>query len=329
MIDLLPSADQRAIAEAIADFLRERLPAERLREERGASELAPQLWRELADMGCFGLSQVEDAGGVGLGVADQALAFREYGRYLLSPAMLGTVLAVEIAVQAGQAELAAELIAGSRRAGVGNRTPDGLQLFDVGPGDLVAVWDEEGAALFAADDFADIAAKKCFDDAVSLALTGNNAEPLTQIVGEGIAQLAAVLIAALLTGVVEGARDMAVDYAKTRVQFGQPIGAFQAVKHKCADIGLAAEASWAQTVHAALSLAEATPDAPFQAWNAKFIAGKAALDASRSNIQIHGGMGFTAEVNAHRYLKRAHLLNEIGGSLRALRPRLLRLPTAA
>jgi alkylation response protein AidB-like acyl-CoA dehydrogenase len=329
MIDLLPSADQRAIVEAIAAFLHDRLPAERWRDAGGANEHQPHIWRELADMGCFGLSQDEADGGVGLGLAEQALAFREYGRYLLSPAMLGTVLAVEIAVRSGRAALAADLIAGRCRAGVGNRTPGGWQVFDVAPGDLVTVWDEQGAGLFDAAALGDIAARDCFDGAVSLGLAPGAAEPVAQVAGDGIARQAAVLIAALLAGVVEGAREMAVDYAKTRMQFGQPIGAFQAIKHKCADIGLAAEASWAQTAHAALCEAEATPDAPFQVWNAKFIAGKAALDAARTNIQIHGGMGFTAEINAHLYLKRAHLLNEIGGSLRVLGSRLLHLPTAA
>ena len=83
------------------------------------------------------------------------------------------------------------------------------------------------------------------------------------------------------------------------------------------------------TVYAALTLVEKTADAPFHADNAKMIAGIGALDSARANIQLHGGMGFTQELNAHLFLKRVHVLNEIGGTPRELQHRVLVLPKEA
>jgi alkylation response protein AidB-like acyl-CoA dehydrogenase len=117
-----------------------------------------------------------------------------------------------------------------------------------------------------------------------------------------------------LAGVAEAARDMAVSYAATRVQFGQLIGAFQAVKHACADMAMRAEAAAAQTFYAALLVTAGNADTASDVASARLIAGKAALDNAKANIQVHGGMGFTQECDAHLYLKRAQLFSALNGS---------------
>jgi len=131
----------------------------------------------------------------------------------------------------------------------------------------------------------------------------------------------------MLCGITEAVRDMAVAQAQTRVQFGHVIGTFQAVKHHCANIGLAADLSWSEAAYTALALAEDTPDADFHAANLKMIAGQGALDSAKTNIQLHGGMGFTQELNAHLFLKRVHVLNELGGGLREAQRKVMALPT--
>ena len=340
MIDLIPTQEQQEVADSIATFLTDNLPVERHRTDRGRrghSEHEPEIWSQLADLGCFGLSLAEDKGGIGLSMAEETLAFREYGRYMVSPAMLGTVLAGKIAAHAGKTDLVAALLSGKRRAGIGNDAGPNysagtLQLFDVRPEDLVVVWSEAGAQLYEASALGAVTKLECIDQSVSFGtVNAAKAKPIASVSAkeQPLPLIASVLSAAMLTGIIEGIRDMAVLQAQTRMQFGQVIGTFQAVKHKVADIGMAGELAWCETVYAALTLVESTPDAPFHADNAKMIAGTGALDSARANIQLHGGMGFTQELNAHLFLKRVHVLNEIGGTPRELQHRVLVLPKDA
>jgi alkylation response protein AidB-like acyl-CoA dehydrogenase len=144
--------------------------------------------------------------------------------------------------------------------------------------------------------------------------------------GADLALRATVLIAANLVGLIEAARDMATAYAKERQQFGQPIGAFQAIKHRCADMAVGAESAWTLTVFAALALDEGRADGPFQAAAARIVAGDAALAAARGNIQIHGGMGFTDECDAQLLVKRCHLWLQAGGDTRTHKAALMAEP---
>jgi alkylation response protein AidB-like acyl-CoA dehydrogenase len=121
----------------------------------------------------------------------------------------------------------------------------------------------------------------------------------------------------MLAGLAEQVRDASAAYAKVRVQFGRPIGSFQAVKHRCADMALRAEAAWAQTEVAALRFAAPGAAAAFDVAAAKVVAVDAAIRNARDNIQNHGGIGFTAEHPAHLFLKRAHVLEQQLGATRA------------
>ncbi len=120
----------------------------------------------------------------------------------------------------------------------------------------------------------------------------------------------------------EAARDLAVDYAKTREQFGRPIGSFQAIKHRCADMAITARALRAQLGMATLALHGGWPDAGLQVDTCRLLAARTALANAAACIQIHGGMGFTAECDAHLYLLRAHLYEHLGGPRGAMLQRL-------
>jgi alkylation response protein AidB-like acyl-CoA dehydrogenase len=121
---------------------------------------------------------------------------------------------------------------------------------------------------------------------------------------------------------------MATSYAKTREQFGHPIGSFQSIKHRCADMAVGADAAAALLLFAALSVAEGRADAAFQDASARVVAEQRALWNARENIQVHGGMGFTAECDAHLYVKRTHLLGLTFGGLRGAQAALLAEPAA-
>ncbi|MHB8317960.1 MAG: acyl-CoA dehydrogenase family protein [Acidimicrobiales bacterium] len=117
--------------------------------------------------------------------------------------------------------------------------------------------------------------------------------------------LVAVALAAEQVGGAQHCLDMAVEYAKTRIQFGRPIGSFQAIKHKCADMLLEVESAKSAAYYGAWAVAEGSDELPVVASLAKSYCSEAYFHAAAENIQIHGGIGFTWEHPAHLYFKRA------------------------
>ena len=117
--------------------------------------------------------------------------------------------------------------------------------------------------------------------------------------------LAAVALAAEQVGGAQHCLDSSVEYAKTRIQFGRPIGSFQAIKHKCADMLLEVESARSAAYYAGWVAAEDTDELPVVASLAKSYCSEAYFHAAAENIQIHGGIGFTWEHDAHLYFKRA------------------------
>jgi alkylation response protein AidB-like acyl-CoA dehydrogenase len=117
--------------------------------------------------------------------------------------------------------------------------------------------------------------------------------------------LAAVALAAEQVGGAQKVLDMSVEYAKVRVQFGRPIGSFQAIKHKCADMLLEVESAKSAAYYAGWAAAEDSEELPTVACLAKAYCSDAYFHAAAENIQIHGGIGFTWEHDAHLYFKRA------------------------
>jgi alkylation response protein AidB-like acyl-CoA dehydrogenase len=116
---------------------------------------------------------------------------------------------------------------------------------------------------------------------------------------------AAVGLSNEMVGGAQRVLDMSVEYAKVRVQFGRPIGSFQAIKHKCADMLLEVESAKSAAYYAAWAAAEDNEELPVVASLAKAYCSEAYFHATAENIQIHGGIGFTWEHDAHLYFKRA------------------------
>jgi alkylation response protein AidB-like acyl-CoA dehydrogenase len=117
--------------------------------------------------------------------------------------------------------------------------------------------------------------------------------------------VAAIALAAEQLGGAQRALDMAVDYAKLRHQFGRPIGSFQTIKHRCADLLLEVESLRSAVGYAAAAVAEGSAEIPVLASLAKAYASETYFHVAAENIQIHGGIGFTWEHDAHLYFKRA------------------------
>jgi alkylation response protein AidB-like acyl-CoA dehydrogenase len=125
-----------------------------------------------------------------------------------------------------------------------------------------------------------------------------------EIVGAVLKQ-AAVALASEQVGICQWGVATSVEYARTRVQFGRPIGTFQAIKHKCVDMLLDLEAAKAVAYYAAWTVETDAPDLPVMSSVAKAECSEAALDVATETLHVHGGIGFTWEHPAHLYLKRA------------------------
>ena len=130
-----------------------------------------------------------------------------------------------------------------------------------------------------------------------------------------------VCVSSELCGVAQRALEMSVDYAKTRHQFGRPIGTYQGVSHKCADMLVLTESAKSLTYHAAWAVDEDAPEAPLAAAMAKAYASDAARQVTALGIQVHGGIGFTWEHDMHLYFKRAKWGEVVYGDARYWRSR--------
>jgi len=322
-MDLMPSSDQEAIQQTVRSFLERELPMERVRRIGGdAGALAP-LWRAAGELGFFGLGLSEAKGGAGYALTEEMVLFEELGRSLAPGAWLGSVLAAHAAAAAPGAaswrerSLAGEAMVALLERSSGTVDAEGVRVSgewkSVADGAGVhafLVLDDAGVHLVPADDAGvRIEARASMDPTRALAdvsLRGAAATQLgdaaacAQLRREGLA-----LACAEAVGGIQRTVEMSVEYGKVRHQFDKPIGSFQAVKHRCADMAVRAEVARSATIYATVSVRDRAEDAAFQTSVAKVLCANAYVLNAADNVQNHGGMGFTWECDAHLYVKRA------------------------
>ncbi|MGW3149896.1 acyl-CoA dehydrogenase family protein [Streptomyces sp. NPDC001177] len=259
--------DQRALRDGVRQLLARRFDADALQAAVAEPGLDRALWRELGAAGFFALRLPEARGGVGLGLPEAVLAFEEAGRALLPGPLVATHLAAGAVAGAATGETVV--------TAVGGGPVEWLTEADVVLGDA------------------------------SGAVPMRSVDPLTPLhrvpdaLPAATDPVAVLLTAAEQLGTAARACELAVRHARTREQFGQPIGAFQAVKHLCAEMLVRAE-----TARAAVYAAAVTAD-PVDVAAARLLADEAAERGARDCLQVHGGMGFTWESEVHLHLKRA------------------------
>jgi hypothetical protein len=237
------------------------------------------------------------------------------GSRLASPGVLATI-------GAAHARLGGSAVAlsGRPRAAAAYRHEGRIIIVDEPEAALLLLRDPEGATLHDSRS----CVSRTVDDRLWLATlreTAEVGEPLARFDDSALARLR-LIDAAALAGIAAAALEMSVAYARTREQFGRPIGSFQAVKHHCANMAIAARCARDQASFAAVALDEGRADAQLQVECAFLVAGSAALDNAGKNIQIQGGMGFSDEADPHLFLKRARLLIAIAGGLEAASARI-------
>jgi alkylation response protein AidB-like acyl-CoA dehydrogenase len=324
-VDLLPGAEQLEIIAAAGDFLAERMPIEGIRAGRDAEVPVPAaLWRECAELGLLTLGLDEESGGSGRAIDDEVLLFVELGKRLAPGPFLACTLAARIAARSGDVELAERIGSGAVIVALAVLRGDGdvrpvkgtFDLFDPAGASHALVVARSGAALVDVGVLGVLTPVDAADPGVRMcSVTVESAEPLHWLPAddEVIRERAMVLAAAYLTGLAAAAAALATEHAKTREQFGKPIGVNQAIKHACVNMEIAAEAAQAQTLFAAIALAGGRADALLQVLSAATVAGSAAVDNAAAGIHVFGGMGYTFENDMHLYLKRAQVFRHLFG----------------
>jgi alkylation response protein AidB-like acyl-CoA dehydrogenase len=330
--------EQRAIKEAAHEMLGKRYTAEEVRrlaleDERGFTD---QQWSELAGLGWPGIFVSEEDGGQGLGIVELVILQEELGYALAPGPFFSNACAGLLLAAAGTPELRERwlrpLAAGEARGTLAlwdegqGRSPAGSSLEPTGSsltGTKIAVPDAAAADFlvvagaerrhFLVDARADgvtIEPAPPLDPTRKLFtvhLEGAEAhrlEPDPAAVDRAYWSIAAAL-AAESTGVAQRALDMAVEYAKDRKQFDRPIGAYQAVSHRLAQMLLEVEGARSVTYYAAWALDNEPESAGLAASMAKAYASDAGWRVTASALQVHGGIGFTWEHDLHFFLKRA------------------------
>ena len=317
IIRFQPHSDQLAVARTIEEALADLLPLSRLHQSDDEDDAT---WAKLEEIGIFSICLSEDRGGSNLGAAEESLIVTELGRHLAAPSVLATIGATHAPNerQNSSASTSASTIAAAYQNGNRRLVIDGRGLTTA----LVRL--PTGAVL---QKF-DLGAATCVERHLWLGEIYEVTEwedSTTEFQPEQVLRLR-LLDAAYLAGAAQAALDMSVAYALLREQFGRPIGSFQAIKHHCANMAIAARCARDLTTFAAVAIDEKREDAAFQVQSAVYVAGKAALDNAGKNIQIHGGFGFSDEAEPHLVLKRTRLQLTIAGGLEAANERVANAP---
>jgi alkylation response protein AidB-like acyl-CoA dehydrogenase len=327
-MDLYPTRDQDEISETAAEYLSRELPAERAPKLTETS-LTPSQWQGLADMGWFAMGLSEEHGGLGMSVVDEALVLREFGRNLLPPSTLATMLAAHLAVELGDIADAIALATGQRRAAIaiptGDPSDDGpwtgaYRLVDTDRADMAIGWSARGAFLAPLDAFKGLVKAAPLDATLEVRTAEGLDVAQAHWQAEGASAFnhrARVLTAAMLTGGSEASRDLSVEYAKVRHQFGRPIGSFQAIAHPCADMAVRSDAARSCLFYAAVCLRDGSSERDLYTAAARSVAYNAAYSNATASMQVHGGYGQTYEYLPHFYLKRAMIYGLAGGGVEA------------
>jgi len=304
------SQDQRALQSAARDLLDAAASSDRVRAVLGSpAGFDPDLWREMVAQGWHSVALPDEEGGAGLGWVDVAVLAEEVGRHVAPAPFVSTVLAVHALARSDNPaarpwvqRLAAGDAVGAVawRGGLVVDGPVADVIVHVTPEGVVA-HEQAGRRMPAAPAMAQTRSVGWLrPDGPGIALGGTD-------LATDVLDAAATVLSAEILGLAGRMLDVSVAYACVREQFGRPIGSFQAVKHRCADMLVDVEGIRSATWYAAWALATAAPDASLAASTAKAWASEAGPRVLGSALQVHGGIGFTWEHDLHLFLKRTQL----------------------
>jgi alkylation response protein AidB-like acyl-CoA dehydrogenase len=315
--------EQKEIKRVARELLASRSPFAKVREAAEAGAYDPALWGELVELGWPGAAVSAEHGGQNLGAVGLAVLLEELGYACAATQFFSTATAaaaIEATGTPGQrARWLPSLCSGEATAAVGTRE---LAADAVDAAVIVLLDGDETVLVDRAE--ADVHQLVAIDPTRRFASVAGDGEPL----GAGAAERVRTALAAEVVGVCQRALDMTLEYVKDRKQFGVPVGSFQAVSHRCAQMLLQTESARSAAYFGAWA-ADADPE---RLPEAAALASAAAADGGRevtaSAIQAHGGIGFTWEADVHWLYKRAQLDSALLGGAGRHRAALARFGAA-
>ena len=309
------------------------------------------LWKQMADLGWMGLPFAEEHGGLGMGYLDIVLLLGELGRALAPVPYLSSVAICGMAIdRLGSDEQRARLLpgiaSGERIAALAYEVADekvvalrdgdrwrlegtNVVVLDAPAADhfVVGAVAEGGMRAFIVEEGFEVTARQAYDLTRTLGDVRFDGAPAELLDGPvtALAGIAASSACAEMVGVAEQIVDLTVAYSKDRVQFGRPIGSFQAIKHRCAEMATLLDASKAATYYACWAAASTAEDAGLAISAAKSYASDACGWIAGEGIQVHGGIAYTWEHDMHLYARRVKALEVFAGDAHRHRETIARL----
>jgi len=322
--------DQQAIKRTAHDLLASRFKPDTVRELAEAKRYDDSHWSELAELGWPGIFIDEEHGGQGLATVELALLMEELG-YSLAPVPFLSNAAAGLALQhCGTDEQKSRwlegIASGEVRGTVGTLRDGVAELVpDADTAEVIVLIDGDTGTVHDASH-CEIESLHTIDDTrrYSRVVPGGDGAALGDAITPAADRIA-VAVAAELVGIAQKGMELAVEYARDRKQFDRPIGAYQAVSHRCADMLTETESARSTVLWAAWA-AEAEPETlPVASSMAKSLASDAGWSVTASSLQVHGGIAFTWEHDLHFFLKRAKVDGSLFGSAREHRERVAAL----
>jgi alkylation response protein AidB-like acyl-CoA dehydrogenase len=321
--------EQGAIKETAREMLSKRSPLSAVRKAAESRSYDDALWKEISELGWPGIAIAEEHGGQGLGLVELVILCEELGYACAATPFLSNASAGLFIQHAGsdeQRERWLSGIASGEGRGAAAFEPRSNELVPDADGAAVLILNGDGdQAVVVEGGGAEIEPVELIDATRAYArVSASGGDPLPGDV-EVAADRSVVALAAELTGIAQRAMELAVDYAKERQQFERPIGAYQAVSHRCAGMLYDTEEARSLTYYAAWC-ADAEPESlPLAASMAKARASDAAWRVTNDALQVLGGIGFTWEHDLHFLLKRGKVGSELLGDVRMHRERVATL----
>lgn len=321
--------EQREIKSTAHDFLASRFKPEKVRElAESENPYDDDLWQQMCDLGWPGIAISEQYGGLGLGAIELVILLEETGYALAPSPLISNALAGAMIEAGGSDEQKTRwlpgIASGEQRGSCALGPGDEALVGAAGGSSVLVLNDGEGAKLVETGD-AQLEKLDLIDKTRGyFKVSAAGGEPMPNAI-DGAVGLGVVALAAELVGLSQRALDMGVSYAKEREQFGRPIGAYQAVSHRLAEMLWHVEESRSLLYYAGWC-ADAQPESlPLAAAMVKARASDAANSVTHDAIQTLGGIGFTWEHDVHFLLKRARVSAQLMGTAGQHRERVAEL----
>lgn len=305
-MDFRISEDSASLVCGVRDYLTDMHAPEALRGLDASGGRSAAIAQGLIELGLPGLLVPEEQGGLGLGVVDGVLIAVELGRAgVAEPLADSALVAVSVLAAAGGHEaLLAAIATGAARVALQHPVNPWVADLDA----ATHLLSSDGDGLFLSTVTTKPQPLDSVDPLRNLYAPAAPAERTAVGGADTLLNHATLMAAAQLVGLADAMLAMSIEYAKSRNQFGQAIGGFQAIKHHLASATVAIEFAKPVLYRAAVALAEGVPSAAAHVSHAKLAAGDAAWGMAETAIQVHGAMGYTYEVDLHFWMKRSWAL---------------------